>query len=149
MITWALRRFGWLGLGSCLALSGCGGSTELAGPAVQGDGGPEDAERAPDPACLAFCTSKNLSCVGVDTESGTGTITATTAKGCSIKVTLVVSGTTDVTVDCAARNVCVDQGPGGCMGAAGTCYPADLSATSFSYRVPNCIQGSLACYARD
>src|ERR1041384_421819 len=88
MMTWILRRFGWLGLGSCLALSGCSGSTDSGGPALQEDSRPEDADGPPDPACLAFCTSKNLSCVGVDTESGTGTITATTAKGCSVKVTL-------------------------------------------------------------
>jgi hypothetical protein len=149
MIQRMLCRLGWLGLGSCLVFSGCGGSTETGGPAVQGDSGPEDAARAPDSACLAFCASKNLWCLGVDTESGTGVITATTAKGCSVKVTLVVSGTTDATVDCAARNVCVDQGPGGCMGVAGMCYQADLTATGFSYGLPNCIQGSLACYVSD
>jgi hypothetical protein len=165
-----------LALVSSLTAFGCGGTTPIGGPdggledassAPNGglDGGledapsgpnrgpdarHEDAPNAPDPACLALCAVKSLSCFGVDTESGAGTITQSTAKGCSIHVTLVVSGTEDVTVDCASKNVCVDQGPGGCMGAPGTCYPAtDLTATDFSYRLPNCIEGSLTCGVSD
>jgi hypothetical protein len=136
-----------MGAGIFLAFSACGGTTEV--PDVASDGGPVDAETTPDPACLAWCASSHIWCTTTDTEYGTANITERTANGCSIHVALVVHGTIDVTLDCASKKVCVDQGDGGCTGAAGTCYPADVTATSVSYMLAACLQGSLACYVGD
>jgi hypothetical protein len=143
-----LDRFGWFFSISCLVLAGCGGTTEFGRP--EGDGGP-DAPSTPDPACLAFCTAKRLECWGSDAANGTGTITETTANGCSVEVKLDVNGTMAVTLDCTAKKVCLDRYPDyGCYGEVGKCYDAnDTSATSFGYFVSGCLQGSLSCSVTD
>jgi hypothetical protein len=140
-----LTRFGMV---ACFMV-GCGGSTEPGGTNVHEDGG-QDVTSAPDPACLAFCASHDLACLGADTEYGTGTVTVVTAKGCSVEVMLVVTGTIDLTVDCTSKSVCVDRAPGECTGTAGMCYPArELTAMGFAYSLPGCIHGSLGCSVRD
>ncbi len=137
----------WLSLAWVCVLPACGGTTDTAGPLV--DGGPGDTEITPDPGCLAWCASNQIWCTTSDTEYGTASITERTANGCSIQVALVVHGTIDLTVDCASKKVCVDRGDGGCTGSAGTCYPAEITAAGVSYMLPACLQGSLSCYVGD
>jgi hypothetical protein len=74
-----------------------------------------------------------------------GTITMATANGCSGSAAFPASGALRLTIDCTSKKVCIDEGGGGCIGSAGTCYAAEITATSFSYMIPNCIQGSLIC----
>jgi hypothetical protein len=92
-----------------------------------------------------LCRGKDLSCSGPDTEFGMGTITATTPNGCSGAATFPVSGALKVTIDCTSKQVCIDEGGGGCIGSVGMCYPAAITAAGFSYTIANCAQGSLTC----
>ena len=143
-----MHRLAWLGMAACFTFAACGGSTQPGNTDLHEDGG-QDVPSASDPACLAFCAAHDVVCLGADTEYGTGIVTAT-AKGCSIEVMLVVTGTIDLTVDCTSKSVCVDRAPGDCTGTAGICYPTrELTATGFAYSLPSCIHGSLGCSVRD
>ena len=64
---------------------------------------------------------------------------------CTFTATLPVSGTVEMTIDCFNMQACITASDGGCAGNVGECYPLTVDGDSFSYMVPNCIQGSLSC----
>jgi hypothetical protein len=134
-------------LGTCLAfaLSACGSSDGVGATQGSDDGGVPEGDGAPDPGCLAVCALTELPCFGVDAESGMAKITEMDTSGCTAEVTLPVSGKIKLTLDCAAKKVCLNQGGAACVGSAGDCFAVEFTSKSFSYRIQDCNQGSLSC----
>jgi hypothetical protein len=129
----------WLVTGA-LAL-GCG-SEEPPPTALGGAGGQGG---APDADCLALCAQPDLWCQGPGVESASVLLSDITGVGCITTVMLPLSGDITLTIDCLMGEACVTAGDGGCAGKAGECYPTSFTASSFSYALPNCTDGSLSC----
>ncbi|HHH30945.1 MAG TPA: hypothetical protein ENK57_21735 [Polyangiaceae bacterium] len=122
------------------ASGGTGGTG--AGPGAGGQGASD-----PDLTCLQLCPHPGWDCTGVDLENGSGVASDVTSTGCTFTATLATSGTVEMMIDCLDVQACVTASDGSCAGNVGECYPLDVAmdAESFSYMVPNCIQGSLSC----
>ncbi len=118
-----------------------GGGT---GGGSQGGGGQGGAGQA-STECLALCGQSELSCWGPDTENGTVTFSDVTATGCTATVVLASSGTFTFTLDCVAEETCMTAGNAGCLGTPGECEPTTFTTSSFSYHIPECVNGSLSC----
>lgn len=121
---------------------GASGGTGGTGPGTGGQGASD-----PDLTCIQLCPHPGWDCTGVDLENGSGVAADVTSSGCTFTATLPASGTVEMTIDCLNVQACITASDGGCAGNVGECYPLTVAmdAESFSYMVPNCIQGSLSC----
>lgn len=128
------------GQGASGGTGGTGGTGT--GPGTGGQGASD-----PDLACIQLCPHPSYECTGVDTELGSGVTSDLMSGSCTFTATLPVSGTVEMTLDCYNVQACITASDGGCAGNVGECYPLTVGGDddSFSYMVPNCIQGSLSC----
>ncbi|MCA9623529.1 MAG: hypothetical protein KC731_31120 [Myxococcales bacterium] len=122
---------------------GAGGSAEGGGGMSAGGQGQGAAD--PDLACIQLCPHPGYGCEGVDTEIGSGQTSEVTPTGCTFTATLPASGTVEMTIDCLSVRACITASEGGCVGEVGACYPLTTDGMSFSYTIPDCVQGSLSC----
>jgi hypothetical protein len=129
---------GGSGQGASGGTGGNGGTGT--GPGTGGQGASD-----PDLACIQLCAHPTYECTGVDTEFGSGATSELTSSGCTFTANLPVSGTVEMTIDCLNVQACITASDGGCAGNVAECYPLTVDGESWSYMVPNCIQGSLSC----